>query len=71
MTTITTNALSLAAMEAELKPQVLETFDNASPNTRSCASCRDQHVEQRCRTKTSRQPAEAYKQLQATRSSRM
>ena len=33
--------MSLAAMEAELKPRVLETFRPTSPpTTRSCASCR-------------------------------
>ena len=34
------NTLSLAAMEAELKPKVLETFDQIATTTRSSASCR-------------------------------
>ncbi len=34
------NAMSLAAMEAELKPKVLETFDKIAARTRSCASSR-------------------------------
>ena len=34
------NQMSLAAIEAELKPKVVETFDKIADTTRSCAACR-------------------------------
>ena len=34
------NSLSLAAIEAELKPKVVETFDNIADATSGCAACR-------------------------------
>jgi RNA polymerase primary sigma factor len=39
------NALSLAAMEAELKPQVLETFDLVANNYKKLRRLQDQQVE--------------------------
>ncbi|MGE3627311.1 MAG: RNA polymerase sigma factor RpoD, partial [Hyphomicrobiales bacterium] len=39
------NSLSLAAMEAELKPQVLETFDNVAANYKKLRRLQDQVVE--------------------------
>jgi len=39
------NALSLAAMEAELKPQVLETFDLVAANYKKLRRLQDQQVE--------------------------
>jgi RNA polymerase primary sigma factor len=39
------NALSLAAMEAELKPQVLETFDLVATNYKKLRKLQDQQVE--------------------------
>jgi RNA polymerase primary sigma factor len=39
------NALSLAAMEAELKPQVLETFDLVATNYKKLRRLQDQQVE--------------------------
>ncbi|GAG50393.1 unnamed protein product, partial [marine sediment metagenome] len=39
------NALSLAAMEAELKPQVLETFDLVATNYKKFRRLQDQVVE--------------------------
>ena len=38
---------SLAAMEAELKPQVVETFDNIAENYKKLRRLQDQNVEQR------------------------
>ncbi len=38
---------SLAAMEAELKPQVVETFDNIADNYKKLRRLQDQNVEQR------------------------
>ena len=39
------NSLSLAAMEAELKPQVLETFDLVATNYKKLRKLQDQVVE--------------------------
>ncbi len=39
--------MSLAAMEAELKPQVVETFDNIAANYKKLRRLQDQHVENR------------------------
>ncbi|MHA1518519.1 MAG: RNA polymerase sigma factor RpoD [Alphaproteobacteria bacterium] len=39
------NSLSLAAMEAELKPQVLETFDLVAANYKKLRRLQDQHIE--------------------------
>jgi len=39
--------MSLAAMEAELKPQVVETFDNIASNYKKLRKLQDQHVENR------------------------
>ncbi|MFN0264376.1 RNA polymerase sigma factor RpoD [Tepidamorphus sp. 3E244] len=45
------NALSLAAMEAELKPQVLETFDQIASNYTKLSKLQDQLVELRLQNK--------------------
>ncbi|WP_436638246.1 RNA polymerase sigma factor RpoD [Microbaculum sp. FT89] len=39
--------MSLAAMEAELKPQVVETFDTIASNYKKLRKLQDQHVENR------------------------
>ncbi|MCT8974776.1 RNA polymerase sigma factor RpoD [Microbaculum marinisediminis] len=39
--------MSLAAMEAELKPQVVETFDTIAANYKKLRKLQDQHVENR------------------------
>ncbi len=41
------NSVSLAAMEAELKPKVLETFDNIATEYKKLRKLQDQHVERR------------------------
>ncbi len=41
------NSLSLAAMEAELKPKVLETFDSIATEYKKLRKLQDQHVERR------------------------
>ena len=38
------NTLSLAAMEAELKPQVLETFDRIADDYKKLRKLQDAHV---------------------------
>ncbi len=49
------NAMSLAAMEAELKPKVLETFDNIAGAYKKLGSCRTSAS--RCTWRTSRSRA--------------
>ena len=41
------NSLSLAAMEAELKPKVLETFDRIATEYKKLRKLQDQHVERK------------------------
>jgi RNA polymerase primary sigma factor len=41
------NSVSLAAMEAELKPKVLETFDRIATEYKKLRKLQDQHVERR------------------------
>jgi RNA polymerase primary sigma factor len=41
------NSLSLAAMEAELKPKVLETFDRIATEYKKLRKLQDQHVEKK------------------------
>jgi RNA polymerase primary sigma factor len=41
------NSLSLAAMEAELKPKVLETFDSIATEYKELRKLQDQHVERK------------------------
>ena len=41
------NSLSLSAMEAELKPKVLETFDRIATEYKKLRKLQDQHVERR------------------------
>ena len=41
------NSLSLAAMEAELKPKVLETFDRIASEYKKLRKLQDQHVERK------------------------
>ena len=46
------NALSLAAMEAELKPEVVETFDNVADEYKKLRRLQDQDVELKLKNKT-------------------
>ena len=46
------NSLSLAAMEAELKPEVLETFDLVATNYKKLRKLQDQEVERALRNDT-------------------
>jgi RNA polymerase primary sigma factor len=39
------NSLSLAAIEAELKPKVVETFDTVADTYKRCAACRNQDIQ--------------------------
>jgi len=55
------NALSLAAMEAELKPKVLETFDNIAGTYKKLRRQQDKKLEQQVAGETgSRQQQKAY-----------
>jgi len=56
--------MSLAAMEAELKPQVVETFDNIASNYKKLRRLQDQHVENRLKnTHLSPSQERRYKKL--------
>ena len=58
------NALSLAAMEAELKPKVLETFDAIAANYKKLRKQQDKKLEQQLSGETgSRKQQEAYDKL--------
>ncbi|MEO1280627.1 MAG: RNA polymerase sigma factor RpoD [Pseudomonadota bacterium] len=58
------NALSLAAMEAELKPKVLETFDNIAANYKKLRKQQDKKIEQQLAGETgTRQQQKAYDKL--------
>ncbi len=58
------NALSLAAMEAELKPKVLETFDLIASNYKKLRKQQDKKIEQQVAGETgSRQQQRAYDKL--------
>ncbi len=58
------NALSLAAMEAELKPKVLETFDRIAANYKKLRKQQDKKIEQQVAGETgSRQLQRAYDKL--------
>jgi RNA polymerase primary sigma factor len=58
------NALSLAAMEAELKPKVLETFDNIASTYKKLRKQQDKKLEQQVAGETgSRQQQKAYEKL--------
>ncbi|WP_181708528.1 RNA polymerase sigma factor RpoD [Chthonobacter rhizosphaerae] len=46
------NNISLSAMEAELKPKVLETFDRIAENYKKLRRLQDQHVENRLKNST-------------------
>ncbi|MBK8009699.1 MAG: RNA polymerase sigma factor RpoD [Rhizobiales bacterium] len=46
------NALSLAAMEAELKPQVVETFDNIADAYKKLRRLQDQNVENKLKNES-------------------
>ena len=46
------NALSLAAMEAELKPKVVETFDKVADAYKKLRKLQDQNVENKLRSKS-------------------
>ncbi len=46
------NAMSLAAMEAELKPKVLETFDNVAGNYKKLRKLQDQNVERQLKNES-------------------
>src|SRR3712207_9379769 len=45
------NNVSLSAMEAELKPRVLETFDSIADNYKKLRRLQVEHVEQRMQNK--------------------
>ena len=60
------NSLSLSAMEAELKPQVVETFDRIAEAYGKMRSLQDQHAEDRAAHKVSN--AADVKQVEALRS---
>jgi RNA polymerase primary sigma factor len=58
------NALSLAAMEAELKPKVLETFDNIAATYKKLRKQQDKKLEQQVAGETgSKQQQKAYDKL--------
>ncbi len=58
------NAMSLAAMEAELKPKVLETFDNIAANYKKLRKQQDKRLEQQVAGEEgSRQLQKAYDKL--------
>ncbi len=58
------NALSLAAMEAELKPKVLETFDNIANTYKKLRKQQDKKLEQQVAGETgTRQQQKAYDKL--------
>jgi RNA polymerase primary sigma factor len=58
------NALSLAAMEAELKPKVLETFDNIADTYKRLRKQQDKKLEQQVAGEQgSRQQQKAYEKL--------
>src|SRR5690606_11725404 len=58
------NALSLAAMEAELKPKVLETFDNIAGTYKKLRRQQDKKLEQQVAGETgSKQQQKAYDKL--------
>jgi RNA polymerase primary sigma factor len=58
------NALSLAAMEAELKPKVLETFDNIAANYKKLRRQQDKKLEQQVAGEQgSRQQQKAYEKV--------
>jgi RNA polymerase primary sigma factor len=58
------NAVSLAAMEAELKPKVLETFDNIAGNYKKLRKQQDKMLEQQVAGEQgSRQQQKAYDKL--------
>jgi RNA polymerase primary sigma factor len=58
------NALSLAAMEAELKPKVLETFDNIAGTYKKLRKQQDKKLEQQVAGESgSRQQQKAYDKL--------
>ena len=46
------NAMSLAAIEAELKPKVLETFDNVADTFKRLRRLQDQHIHNKLRNET-------------------
>src|SRR5271166_5420708 len=58
-------SMSLAAIEAELKPKVLETFDKVADSTSGCAGCRT-----RTSSSSSRAPRSRPTRSASTRSSR-
>ncbi|KUO57086.1 MAG: RNA polymerase subunit sigma [Alphaproteobacteria bacterium BRH_c36] len=58
------NAMSLAAMEAELKPKVLETFDNIASNYKKLRKQQDKMIEQQVAGDQSSRPQQrAYEKL--------
>ncbi|MBU2583462.1 MAG: RNA polymerase sigma factor RpoD [Alphaproteobacteria bacterium] len=58
------NAMSLAAMEAELKPKVLETFDNIAANYKKLRKQQDKMIEQQVAGDQSSRPQQrAYEKL--------
>ena len=63
------NSLSLAAMEAELKPKVLETFDLVATNYKKLRKLQDQVVERALKNDSSRPARRSATRCSRTRSS--
>ena len=63
------NAMSLAAMEAELKPKVLETFDKIAGTYKKLRKQQDKKLEQQLVGDRAPAAAEGLREASATRSS--
>ena len=63
------NSLSLSAMEAELKPQVVETFDRIAEAYGKMRKLQDRHAEDRARQAGHRAPTSRSSTASAPRSS--
>ena len=55
------NSVSLSAMEADLKPRVLETFDRIAKAYIACAACRTRNVENKLKSEVPLSPAQERK----------
>ena len=63
------NSLLLAAIEAELKPKVVETFDNIADAYKRLRRLQDQDIQNKCATIHSRPYRSAAKRSSRTTSS--
>ena len=63
------NSLSLAAIEAELKPKVLETFDNIADSYKRLRRLQDQDIENKLKNDRSRRRRSASTRSSKKRSS--